>query len=60
MHREMLEVWWEESGSSWYLLLETLVDNQWKASKEEERGEEPGSYSSKIFRWIGHFKSVGH
>lgn len=61
MHGEILEVWWEESGSSWYLFLETFFDDQWKASKEEkeeEQGEEPGSHASKIFRLIGRFVPV--
>lgn len=58
----MLEIWWEEYGPSWYLFLETLVDDQWKASKEEEEEgrEEPGSYTSKVFREVGRFMSVGH
>ena len=42
--------------SSWYLFLETLVDDHWKASGEKE----PGSYASEIFGWIRHFRSVGH
>jgi len=48
--------WWQESVSSWYLFLETLVDDHWKASGEKE----PGSYASEIFGWIRHFRSVGH